>query len=163
VIARLCGTVLIGLIVPAPASFADPPGARFTAAIATRETLRFDRNRCPAPPYLVGTTIGNGSSTPFGPILGRGSDCVRPINARAFSFSRGKLTLTTSDGDSLYADYSGRLARSPKLRIDAIFGDFHITGGTGRFTGASGNGSITGNEDLLTRRGQLVLEGTIAQ
>ncbi len=149
------------LTVATAAAQADPPDGRFTATLDTHETFRFDRKRCPALPYLAGTTTGQGTAVPFGAITARGSDCVRPIGARTFAFSRGKLTMTTADGDALYADYSGRLARSPTLRIDRIVGAFVITGGTGRFAGTAGSGTITGTENLLTRRGQLVFEGTV--
>lgn len=138
--------------------------------------------------HMVGLTIGSGNASHLGKISFVGNDCVNvsvPLNSYpVFSFSgipgtsgTPALTITAANGDKLYATYYGsfvpdhtRKSASPALlpyKVDAGAG-FSITGGTGRFQGAQGKGTLTGVEDLdpsgkvPAANGKLELNGTIS-
>lgn len=81
-----------------------------------------------------------------------------------------RFVLTTADGDQLIAQYSG--TASPALSTPAgglynLAGTYTIIGGTGRFAGAQGCGTLTGSEavsftGLPTGVGRISLQGVIA-
>jgi hypothetical protein len=55
------------------------------------------------------------------------------------------MTMTAANGDRLYATYSGTVDPLAGVEGDVISGVTHftITGGTGRFAGASGSGDMS--------------------
>lgn len=155
------------------------------------DTLRpsdLSKPPCPTSPF-VGLTIGSGNASQLGSIAFVGNDCVDVLLGQhvsglpIFSFSGisfsgdAPLVITAANGDKLYANYRGtfvpdleRKSASPSLvpyKIDNG-GQYSITGGTGRFLGAQGRGSLTGIEDLdptgrlPAENGKLQLNGTIS-
>ena len=146
----------------APA-WAGPTNVPFNARLATHETLSFDANVCV---LFVGTTTGTGTASPMGAVSLMATDCITP-NPRSFgfAFSKGKLTLTATNGDEIRASYSGTflpLPHSIPFTLYTISGTFTVTGGTGRFSNATGSGDLHGIENILTRQGQLDATGTIS-
>ena len=128
----------------------------------TQEELRPDPVTCQAMPYLKGTTTGTGHATHLGRVTGSATDCVVATSAYAFKFG-GQLSLIAANGDELRATYRGMLvptATPPIYRITD--GTYTITGGTGRFSTASGNGTLDGLENLATGQGNFDLKGFIS-
>ena len=146
----------------ASAAFAGPTNVPFNATLVGQETLRFDPVNCQSAPFLAGATIGSGHASHLGAVTGSGSDCINPTSAYTYAFSNGKLSLIAANGDVLQAVYSGSLTPSATPPIYVINGTYRITGGTGRFSGASGSGTVGGFENLQTTQSQLVLTGTIS-
>ena len=147
----------------APA-WAGPTNVPFNARLATHETLSFDPNVCTAYPFLVGTTTGTGTASNMGAVTLMATDCITP-NPPSFAFSNGKLTITAANGDELRASYSGTflpLPNSIPFTLYTISGTFTVTGGTGRFSNATGSGYLNGSENIVTRQGQLDATGTIS-
>jgi hypothetical protein len=70
----------------------------------------------------------------------------------------GVVTLTAANGDTLYASYSGTIL--PGLVGYRVAGP--ITGGTGRFMGATGQIVLDGTFDPLTMTGSDVITGSIS-
>ncbi|MGI9025900.1 MAG: hypothetical protein ACR2GP_10015 [Burkholderiaceae bacterium] len=143
-------------------AFAGPTGVPFKATFVTQEQLHPDPAICQTAPYLVGVTTGSGHASHLGATTGISSDCVTPTSAYTYSFSNGKLTLTAANGDEVRAEYSGSLSPTATPPIYAIAGTYRITGGTGRFSNASGTGTLQGIDNLQTGQGQLQLSGTIS-
>lgn len=143
-------------------AFAGPTNVPFTATLVTQEQLRPNPATCQAAPFLSGTTTGSGHASHLGNITGSGTDCVTPTSPSTYSFSNGKLVVIAANGDELRADYSGNLTPSATAPIYVIAGTYRITGGTGRFTNASGTGTVGGLENLLTGQGQFELKGAIS-
>ena len=56
--------------------------------------------------------------------------------------------------------YSGRLTTEGGVGV--ITGGYQIVGGTGRFSQATGAGTVQGVEDMSTGKGQVQLTGTIS-
>ena len=153
--------LLLGAAASAPA-WADQRPVPFKASVMTQETLTLDPGRCPAS-FLVGTTTGKGTASHMGAVALAASDCPLTQDGVNFFFSDGRLTLTAANGDKLTAIYSGTLLPVPGANppLHAINGAFAVTGGTGRFAGARGGGSLQGSEDLATLKGRFEVSGML--
>jgi hypothetical protein len=161
--ARALRTLPILAALTAPvAALAGPPGVPFSGTFATQETLGFDPSRCPMMPYIVGTTTGSGHASHLGAATGIASDCIMPTSLVSFAFTDGKLVLTAANGDQVNIAYWGTLMPTATPFVSTLTGSYRIDGGTGRFAGATGRGTVSGLENLKTRQGQLGLDGTIA-
>ncbi len=154
--------VLAASLAVSSIAFAGPTSVPFKATLVTQEQLHPDPAICQSAPYLVGVTTGSGHVSHLGATTGISTDCVTPTSAYTYTFSYGKLTLTAASGDEVRAEYSGSLSPTATAPIYAIAGTYRITGGTGRFSGASGTGTLQGIENLQTGQGQLQLTGTIS-
>lgn len=108
-----------------------------------------------------GTILGMGSSPLLGKLTFISSDCITP-NGNNFTFSNGKLIITTLSGDLVFADYSGQFVPTGQ-GTNYVFSNatFQITGGTGAYFKASGGGDLKGGEDMVTGQGTLQLSGRI--
>jgi hypothetical protein len=83
------------------------------------------------------------------------------INPPSLAFTDGEFTITAADGDQLSGTYFGELVPIAPP-IFAINGNFTFTGGTGRFEGATGGGTASGEQDLSTGDATVFLDGTIS-
>ena len=149
-------------IAVATTAVAGPTNVPFKATFVTQEQLHPDPAVCQTAPYLVGVTTLSGHASHLGATTGVSSDCVTPTSPYTFSFANGKLTATAANGDELRAEYSGTLSPTATPPIFAVAGSYRITGGTGRFSGASGSGTLQGIENIQTGQGQLQLSGAIS-
>lgn len=113
-----------------------------------------------APCILVGNISGAGVATHLGKVTLVSSDCINPISATAFSFSSNELVLTVTEADKIFATYSGILTTEGAVGV--ITGGYQILGGTGRYSQATGAGTVQGVEDMSTGKGQVQLTGTIS-
>jgi hypothetical protein len=110
------------------------------------------------PTHLGGTTTGIGRATELGVISLVANDCITP--QPNYFLSKGKFTLTTANGDNITANYSGSFIPTNYPSIYS-YEDFtiQITGGTGRFAGATGSGVLEGTSNIQTGLGEA--EGTL--
>lgn len=142
------------------------PSQSFTADLSTMEFL--------VPSALCGSQqagvgAGTGTSNLFArtaggsavPVGMTSTDCV-DNNGAQLSFYNGHFILTGPGGDSITAKYDGNLIPTAQtmsngqLLVTYTFypdASFTITGGTGRFANASGNGAISGYEIVNTSNG----------
>ena len=156
----------------ASGAVAQPEARAFKAKLVLTESVRF----LGAPPcFAIGSVQATGSATHLGTVTAASSDCINPQGVfnpsgpTSFSFaSNGTgttgLVFTASNGDLLFATYSGALAAQPS-GPHRISGQFVITGGTGRFLGATGGGTLSGYEDIsqvVSGHGEIEAIGTIA-
>ena len=101
------------------------------------------------------TKVGN--ATHLGRFTAVSTYCVDPAT---LAITRGKTIFTAANGDQLFTTFSGRLTGSPP-----VFGveiALTITGGTGRFSGASGSASVVGDFDTAAGAGTASLDGVIS-
>ena len=107
-----------------------------------------------------GTILGYGTST-VGKVTFMAADCITP-NGATYTFSDGKFMVTTMSGELIFANYSGQFVPTGE-GTKFVFSNatFQITGGTGRYTKATGGGDITGAEDMATGQGTIQLTGRI--
>lgn len=115
--------------------------------------------RCPS--KFGGVTIGRGEGALTGPVAFIANDCITQ-SGTLFTFSAGKLIVLTVAGDQIFADYSGQFVPTG-VGSNFVFSGatFQVTGGTGKFSRASGGGNMTGAEDISTGEGTIKLSGHI--
>ena len=110
---------------------------------------------------LGGTLVGHGNDPILGQVAFMGKDCVTP-SGPLLTFSNGRITLLTSSGEVIYANYSGQAVPTGEgTKVVFSNATFQITGGTGRYNQASGGGDFTGSQELLTGTGTIKLSGKI--
>ena len=128
----------------------------FKATVAIAELIHQGDGSC----FLVGDISGTGTATHLGKVTLVSRDCVNPISATAFSFFSNALVLTVANGDQVFAAYGGTLTTEGTVGV--IAGGYQIVGGTGKFSHATGAGTVQGMEDMSTGKGQVQLFGTIS-
>ncbi|MBA3597272.1 MAG: hypothetical protein H0W40_07835 [Methylibium sp.] len=150
---------------------AGPKDRPFKATLKITESVGFTGA---APCFAIGLISGVGQATPMGKVRATSQDCINPLGmfdpngptAYQFASSTGPdgLVFTASNGDRVFAVYSGTLTPQPN-GPHAVAGHFVITGGSGRFAGATGGGSLQGTEDIsrvVVGEGEIALSGSIA-
>jgi hypothetical protein len=115
-------------------------------------------------PFLEVNVGGEGEATHMGTVDVSRTHCFSPTSDPAFN--NGRWRATAANGDAIWGTYEGNGA---PLEFDdqgnptllEITGPYTIEGGSGRFEGATGEGVISGQLNLLTHGGNFVSEGTI--
>jgi len=121
-------------------------------------------SRCTSP--YEGIITGNGTSPLLGKVSFEANDCITPVE-NYFSFD-GKMVLTVSSGDQIFAEYHGLFIPTSYPSIYTISNPtpnippLTINGGTGNFKNAKGSGNLVGGEDLQSGWGVMQLSGTIS-
>jgi hypothetical protein len=128
------------------------------AAVVTTDSIMI-----PLTPPIVATrvTYSNGQSDLLGPFTGIAHQINRlnPDGTR-LSITDGIGVWTAANGDSLFVSYSG-LYPSITPEMITFQKAILITGGTGRFVGASGSGVLNGVSDLVKKQTTMTFEGKI--
>lgn len=142
--------VAAALAVATPAR-ADSAAFRIQASYDAYPTFTSTGASVVASGSAIGTDIGTGAwnDTEFAAFTPDGFDIT------------GSLTLTAANGDQLFVSYH---ATTPYPDAAGNFnpsGTFTITGGTGRFAGATGGGSLSAHANAGTPATTATLEGTI--
>lgn len=123
--------------------------------------------RCKDPNNLLDdrstmSLTGAGHALHLGRIKVQQSHCIDLTSPDPLAFTDGVFTLTAANGDTVTGTYGGRLQPTVTPDLFYIDGTFVITGGTGRFAGASGGGAATGMTDLLTSEIELAGRFSVA-
>lgn len=105
---------------------------------------------------------GAGQFTQIGAATVEQAHCARPepisSNPLTLEVLYGNIILAGANGDKIHIAYSGNVVYSGRA---VLKGEFYITGGAGRFSGAEGNGTfvceMTGadNEFVSTLKGEI--------
>ena len=136
----------------------DARSTPLTISGLTHEQL-IPSSDCPS--QVGGVTTGTGFSSILGSVSLKAQDCFTQIDN--YFFFTGTMTFTISGKDVFYADYEGLL--KPTLYPSIfVFTDsvFTITGGTGRFLNASGEGILQGGQNIQTGYGLMMAIGAIS-
>lgn len=111
--------------------------------------------RCPLPTstdgpfYMLGSLRGVGTATHMGRITAEVSHCIAPD----FSFLLGEAVIRAAAGDQIRMEYDGFAGPNPELPDLFWVSHDDVTGGTGRFAGATGYAFEYG-EATITALGQ---------
>jgi len=99
--------------------------------------------RCQTPQLLV-SLVGGGTATHVGKYTIVNSHCVDPISG---ALSDGEFVKTAANGDRIYGTYTGgsTAIQPPPRAVFRITGTIEFTGGTGRFSGATGTATMNGS------------------
>jgi hypothetical protein len=112
------------------------------------------------PSQFGGTLAGLGDSPQMGRVVFLASDCITPTPP-LFNFT-GRFIVTNLRGEQLHANYSGQFVPTGEGTKYVFSGaTFQITGGTGQYAKATGGGTLTGGEDMITGNGNLKLSGQV--
>ena len=132
----------------------NPKTIKFS--LGTQEQVGYAPS-CPS--QFGGTITGSGKGTHLGVISLLAKDCITPM--QNYFISIGNLTITAANGDTISGHYSGSFIPTDNPSI-YMYDNFtmQITGGTGRFTGAAGSGTLEGTSNIIT--GQGVIESTMS-
>jgi hypothetical protein len=131
-------------MVPFKASYQAPAGLQPVSA-----------ELCPT--EFADITQGGGQATHLGRFGGETFSCV---NLATLQVTDGRFTFVGADGSGVMGSYGlqGTPLSETLIRLD---GTFTITGGTRRFSGASGSGQVSGAIDLATNHLVLDFDGRI--
>lgn len=148
-------TALLLLIVLASATFAAPPaGERQLLVKGSLETAETQR---PVFPTLYVSATGSGNATQLG-LFTMSSQAQVHIPTLAGSTS---AALVAADGSSLVGEGTGQGTLTATPGIVSIVETYTITGGTGRFEGASGSFIVERVLNRATGISTGTLSGTI--
>jgi hypothetical protein len=106
----------------------------------------------------------HGVATHMGAVSLSGTHCFSPFNNPPIY--DGEWQAEGADGSKVYGAYEASMtftefdANGVPIR-GKINGQFTITGGTGRFQGATGGGTVSADYDLVADAGHFLREGTI--
>lgn len=113
------------------------------------------------PSNFGGTITGYGTSEQLGAVAFASTDCITPAGP-LFNFDNGRFIIMTADGDQIFAAYSGQFVPTGVGAAYVFSGaTFQITGGNGRYANATGGGTLSGGEDMMTGMGNIKLSGQI--
>ncbi len=103
--------------------------------------------RCSVPSDWVLSWAVTGEATHLGSFIGAGSHCSRLDLATGVAvYGDGVFMYTAANGDMLHGTYTNGYAPPDGTLTD----EATITGGTGRFVGATGHACESGTADLTT-------------
>ena len=159
--ATLLAAATLAALAPPLAQAGGTQSRPFKATVSTQETLGVNFAACPT--VIQGTTTGTGNASHMGKVSLLATDCpILTPGPGQFSFYNGQLTLTAANGDKLTAAYQGQLLPTAQPTVFSLNGVYTVTGGTGRFTGATGSGVLQGSTDIVTGAGQYDVSGRIS-
>ena len=133
---------VVGLTVPALA--AEPPKGMvaFTAASRNQPDAAATYPVPLVPPLLTMKLVGGGEAAPIGKFTTIEQPMLRMGVDGSGLWTEANGVFTGQNGDSVTYEYKGLIPRQEAA--------FVITGGTGRFKGATGSGSMTWADDATT-------------
>lgn len=120
-------------------------------------TFAFDPFACSAGLQVLVT--GAGTATHIGKYTYRSTECFDPATGEV---TAGSFRLTAANGDTIAGTFSGRALPSASPNVVILEHTALVTGGTGRFAGATGQLVFAGEADLASARYHQTLGGTIA-
>jgi hypothetical protein len=100
-----------------------------------RGTLEGEVTRTPAPPFVLVDVDATGNATQ----LGRFTLDIPHVVDIATRMAVGSYQFTAANGDTLYAEFAGQAMPTDVPGVLYIEETATITGGTGRFAGATGS------------------------
>jgi hypothetical protein len=113
----------------------------------------------PPPPALHAIFEGYGNSHPFGPFdLYSTSEIIVVVIPNE---QTADYVFTFRNGDELHANSVGTAIEDPP-GIAVFHGDITFSGGTGRFSNATGTGTYAGTADPAAGTGHFLIDGHIS-
>lgn len=141
--------------------FADKGGGKHFHVEATYSTTPVG----PIPPCPPGQLriLGNGAAqgTQIGHGTWQSGECADFASMPGFIVVNGTATLTAANGDQVSFRYAVSTPFPDATGAFHARGTYVITGGTGRFAGATGGGAISADGNTITLIETAVLDGAI--
>lgn len=114
------------------------------------------------PDRILVDVQGGGQATHLGEYTVERQHCFNPASA---TFEEGTFKQTAANGDQVWGTYEGfteqvlEFADDGSPAVIVINAPWQITGGTGRFVNADGEGSTRGVFNLVSHEGDFEMEG----
>jgi hypothetical protein len=108
---------------------------------------------------LLLQVTGTGHATYLGDYRGQYRECFDPSTGLVVD---GSFTLTTANGDTVFGTFTGQAIPTDESNVHYDDPGV-ITGGTGRFTGASGSMNTAGIANLATGQYSGTLSGSMSR
>lgn len=102
---------------------------------------------------------GTGRATQLGAYTYTATECFDAVSG-AFA---GSATLTAANGDAITGTYQGQVSGTADPDVITYQEELELTGGTGRFAGATGTLQVAGVANLLTLEYGQTLTGTVSR
>ncbi len=148
-------TVLLTAPPMALAATTTPFTSDFTAQASFAET--------PVAGVFAVTTSGVGHASHLGKVTVSTSETLDFVTSPGILVVRdGQLVMVAANGDELYWSYEGTGSLPDENGESLLTGTFVITGGTGRFSDATGGGTFHGSGNAVTGLASLSYRGSIA-
>ena len=112
---------------------------------------------CSASELRIDVAITGGEVTRLGSITSR--DYYACLNPLTFGFS-GRYVFVAANGDTIDGGYAGKFLPTADPGVLAIDAHWFVDGGTGRFAGATGSGTVSGSGRPSS--GHFAQDGTIS-
>ena len=142
---------LLLLVVVASTTFASAAGER---QLLLKGSLQATETHLVTPPTMLIDATGSGNATQLGAYtMSFQAEVYLPTLFAAFE----NATLVAADGAKIFAEGSGQGTLTGTPGIVSIVETYTITGGTGRFAGATGNLTV----ERLIDRATLISSGSI--
>lgn len=127
------------LLIAIPAAGAKSNARPFKGSMSGSITFEADLG-CINPPLMRTDSQATGNVSHMGRSTMTSSHCT----PSAGEIEGGEMTLTAANGDQVFMDYMGTAQPPDEDGIIVVDVEFVITGGDGRFDGATGGGDMTG-------------------
>jgi len=140
---------------------ASPVAAKSPRPFKGRVVATWDNIFAALPPTSLARFNGASRMTHMGNAAQAGTLTLTPTGSPVLFPGNGSVTITAANGDTVTFDYTGILNAGTAEGA----GTFNITGGTGRFTGATGAGTFYALIDLSLPANQsmtVILDGKIS-
>jgi hypothetical protein len=121
-----------------------PFNERLEGHLTAPPTLSSEEGRCSAPALLL-SYAGEGNISHLGTVTWSSTHCTYLDEQSTGQFGEADLVVVAANGDELYGTYAGSIT-GPGTFEETMT----ITGGTGRFLGATGVVAETGSYDTVT-------------
>jgi hypothetical protein len=151
--AQMILLVLVALALPMPAAADDQMPVKGSEA-GTFQVL----GTCGTNGIVIEVT-GTGHSTQLGEYSGHYRECFVPATG---AVTGGSFTLTAASGDTLFGTYGGQAVPMDDPSVVVYDDPGVITGGTGRFAGASGTANTSGVANLATGEYNGTISGSVS-
>lgn len=150
---------------PAAAAGGAPPTVPFRGSAVTVDQPMGPPTDCPESAQWRYTSVGTGNLAHLGKVDVVVTHCSWLTGPTTGAFSAADVVFTAANGDTLTMDHSGTFvlgAFGPDGPTTSdVEGTWTITGGTGRFAGATGSGTLGGVGDLLAGTMPATWDGTM--
>jgi hypothetical protein len=110
------------------------------------------------PPIVTAIASGKGIATHLGLFLFENPHTANLVTHQL----AGTFNVVSADGDKIFADFSGQSSATSTPGVGLAVGIATVTGGTGRFTGATGSIAIQRLVDLNNSTTVGTFDGTIS-
>jgi hypothetical protein len=116
-----------------------------------------------SPAILSWKDVAAGDAPPLGRVTYIDHAIVHlGVDGKPVSCTDGVGAFTSANGDDLFITFSGLIRPTTKSDVIASEGACTITGGRGRFKGATGSGAINMEMNVAQNTVTVSLEGTIS-